>query len=213
MNYDAGCSTMDSSEMPPQDPTMTHQLFQLITEMSADEKRTLLKILKGGAFGGLLRKRGNKTGGNSGVGGSTMDSSEMPLQDPTMTHQLFQLITEMSADEKRISLKILKGGSLKSRCRRQHLRKPVHMRVRYAGKDGISSGVIRDLSLGGMFILSRKAFSLGQGIQVAISHANLGSVVWMAGDVVRVTPEGIGLRFKSTTQIQKTAVLTIGSVQ
>jgi len=47
MNYDAGCSTMDSSEMPPQDPTMTHQLFQLITEMSADEKRTLLKILKG----------------------------------------------------------------------------------------------------------------------------------------------------------------------
>jgi len=38
-----------------------------------------------------------------------MDSSEMPLQDPTMTHQLFQLITEMSADEKRISLKILKG--------------------------------------------------------------------------------------------------------
>jgi len=77
------------------------------------------------------------------------------------------------------------------------------MRVRYAGKDGISSGVIRDLSLGGMFILSRKAFSLGQGIQVAISHANLGSVVWMAGDVVRVTPEGIGLRFRSTNQIQK----------
>ena len=83
------------------------------------------------------------------------------------------------------------------------------MRVRYASKDGISSGVIRDISLGGMFILSRKDFSLGQGIQVAISHANLGSVVWMAGDVIRVTPEGIGLRFRSINQIQKTAVLTI----
>jgi len=39
MNYDASCSAMDSPEMPLQDPTLTHQLFQMITEMSADEKR------------------------------------------------------------------------------------------------------------------------------------------------------------------------------
>ena len=105
------------------------------------------------------------------------------------------------------------GAALKDEDRRQHFRKLVHTPVRYTNRAGLSSGVIRDISLGGMFILSRKDFSLGQSIQVAISHANLGSVVWMAGDVVRVTPEGIGLRFKSTTQIQKTAVLTIGSVQ
>ena len=213
MNYDASCSAMDSPEMPLQDPTLTHQLFQMITEMSADEKRIFLKILKGGAFGGFSRKRRNQTAVNSDASGYTVDSSEMPLQDPTMTHQLFQIITEMSADEKRMSLKILKGGSLKSRCRRQHLRKLVHLRVRYASKDGISSGVIRDISLGGMFILSRKAFSLGQGIQVAFSHADLGSVVWTAGDVTRVTPEGIGVKFRSMNRIQKTAVLTIGSLQ
>ena len=42
-----------------------------------------------------------------------MDSLKMPLQDPTLTHQLFQLITEMSEDEKRILLKLLKRGAVK----------------------------------------------------------------------------------------------------
>ena len=106
---------------------------------------------------------------NSHIRCSTMDSLKMPLQDPTITHQLFQLITEMSEDEKRTLLKLLKGGALKGKCRRQHFRKPVHMPVRYTNKDGLSSGVIRDISLGGVFILSRGAFSLGQSLSVAFS--------------------------------------------
>jgi Tfp pilus assembly protein PilZ len=137
----------------------------------------------------------------------------MPLQDPTLTHQLFQLITEMSEDEKRILLKLLKRGALKGKCRRQHFRKPVHMPVRYTNKDGLSSGVIRDISLGGVFMLSRGAFSLGQSLSVAFSTANFEKTVWIAGDVMRVTPEGIGVRFRSMNEIQKTAVISIASMQ
>jgi Tfp pilus assembly protein PilZ len=142
-----------------------------------------------------------------------MDSLKMPLQDPTLTHQLFQLITEMSEDEKRILLKLLKRGALKGKCRRQHFRKPVHMPVRYTNKDGLSSGVIRDISLGGVFMLSRGAFSLGQSLSVAFSTANFEKTVWIAGDVMRVTPEGIGVRFRSMNEIQKTAVISIASMQ
>ena len=142
-----------------------------------------------------------------------MDSLKMPLQDPTLTHQLFQLITEMSEDEKRILLKLLKRGALKGKCRRQHFRKPIHMPVRYTNKDGLSSGVIRDISLGGVFMLSRGAFSLGQGLSVSFSPPNFEKTVWITGDVMRVTPQGIGVRFRSMNEIQKTAVISIASMQ
>ena len=142
-----------------------------------------------------------------------MDSSEMPLQDPTITHQLFQLITEMSENEKRNLLKLLKGGALKGKCRRQHFRKPLHMPVRYTNKGGPSSGVIRDISLGGVFIFSRGAFSLGQSFSVAFSPTDVEKTVWIAGDVMRITPEGIGVRFRSMNEIQKTAVISVASMQ
>lgn len=143
----------------------------------------------------------------------TRDSLKMPLQDPTITHQLFQLIAEMSEDEKRILLKLLKRGALKRKCRRQHFRKRVCAPVRYTNREGLSNGVIRDISLGGVFILSRKAFSLGQCLSVCFTPANFQKTVWIASDVVRVTPEGIGVRFRSMDQIQKTAVLSLASMQ
>jgi len=161
------------------------------------------------AFGDFLRERRSQTAMNSEVSCSTMDSLETPLQDPTMTHQLFQLIAEMSVDEKRILLKILKGGSLKSKCRRQHLRKPLHMPVRYTNGDGPSMGVIRNISLGGVFISTRKALSPGQSLSVSFSPADFEKIVWITGDIMRVTPEGVGVKFRSMDQKQKTAVLTI----
>jgi len=148
---------------------------------------------------------------NSPVRRFGSDSSKMSLQDPTITHQLFQLITEMSEDEKWTLLKLLKRGALKGKCRRQHFRKPVHIPVRYTNQDGLCSGVIRDISLGGVFILSRKAFSLGQSLSVSFSPANFDKTIWIAGDVMRVTPEGIGVRFRSMSEVQKTAVIAIAS--
>ena len=150
---------------------------------------------------------------NSHVRPFMMDPLKMTLQDPTITHQLFQLITEMSEDEKRILLKLLERGTLKSKCRRQHHRKPVHVAVRYTNKAGLSSGVIRDISLGGVFILSRGAFSLGQRLSITFSPANFEKTVWIAGDVTRVTPEGIGVRFRSMNEIQKTAIISVASTQ
>jgi Tfp pilus assembly protein PilZ len=141
-----------------------------------------------------------------------MNSSEMPLQDPTTTHQLFQLITERLEDEN-IPLRLLKGAALKDKCRRQHIRKLVHTPVRYTKRAGLSSGVIRDISLGGVFILSRKAFSLAQSLSVSFSPANFDKTIWITGDVMRVTPEGIGVKFRSMNQVQKATVISIASRQ
>ena len=142
-----------------------------------------------------------------------IDSLEMPLQDPTITHQLFQLITEMSEDEKRTLLKILKRGALKGKCRRRYFRRLVHMPVRYTSRDGLCRGVIRDISLGGVFILSRKVFSPGQSLSVSLCPANFEKTVWITGDVMRVTPEGIGVRFRSISEVQKTTLISAASMQ
>ena len=119
----------------------------------------------------------------------------------------------MSEDEKRILLKLLRRGALKGKCRRQHFRKPVDMPVRYTNKDGLSSGVIRDISLGGVFILSRRPVSFGQSLSVSFSPANFEKTVWITGDVMRVAPEGIGVRFRSMNQMQKEVVIAVASLQ
>ena len=87
------------------------------------------------------------------------------------------------------------------------------MSVRYTNKGGPSRGVIRDISLGGVFIFSRGAFSLGQSLSVAFSPPDVEKTVWIAGDVMRVTPEGIGVKFRSLNHVQKTAVMSVASMQ
>ena len=47
---------MDCEEKKLQDPTATHRLFELITSMSDDERRTLLKLLEDGLLKGKCRR-------------------------------------------------------------------------------------------------------------------------------------------------------------
>jgi Tfp pilus assembly protein PilZ len=110
-------------------------------------------------------------------------------------------------------MRFLRGAALKDKGRRQHFRKLVHTPVRYTNRAGLSSGVIRDISLGGAFILTRRAFSLGQNPSVSFFPSNFEKTVWITGDIVRVTPEGVGVRFRSMNEIQKAAVVSIASTQ
>jgi c-di-GMP-binding flagellar brake protein YcgR len=100
---------------------------------------------------------------------------------------------------------------LKDKGRRQHVRKIVHAPVRYTDRSGLSSGVIRDISLGGAFILTRRAFSLRQKPSVSFFPSDFEKTVWITGDVVRVTPEGFGVRFRSIDETQKAALTSLAS--
>jgi hypothetical protein len=102
---------------------------------------------------------------------------------------------------------------LTEKDRRQHVRKFVNAPVRYKYRNGLSSGVIRDMSLGGAFILSRRPFTLGKNSSVSFFLSNFEKTVWITGDVVRVPPEGFGVRFTSIDEIQKAAVMSITSAQ
>jgi Tfp pilus assembly protein PilZ len=140
-----------------------------------------------------------------------VNSKDLPLQDPTITHQLFRLIVEMSEDEKRTLLKLLKGGALKAKCRRQRFRKSIRVPVRITSKAGHSSGFMQSISLGGAFIVTRSTYSIEDSLAVGLAPPGFGRTVWIAGDVVRVTPEGIGVRFRSMSDMRIKAVISVAS--
>ncbi|MEJ2725617.1 MAG: PilZ domain-containing protein, partial [Deltaproteobacteria bacterium] len=141
----------------------------------------------------------------------TMDDSEKSLQDPTVTHELFQLISKMSDDERRTLLKLLKDGLLKGKCRRQHFRKTLHVPIHYNTKGGTFRDFIQNISLGGLFLLSRRTFSVGQRVEIPFFPLSIGETVWVTGDVVRVTEQGIAVKFRSTDATQKTAIMSLAS--
>jgi Tfp pilus assembly protein PilZ len=143
--------------------------------------------------------------------GASMGLEENNLQDPTLTHRLFQLIVSMSDDERRTLLKLLERGLLKGRCRRGHFRKTLRLPVSYAIGEHAHSDFVRDISLGGVFILTRTPFQAGQQIRLIFKRKGSDSPITILGRVTRVTLEGIGVKFLSLNNDKKTAILTLVS--
>lgn len=140
-----------------------------------------------------------------------MGSDSKHLQDPTVTHRLFKLITSMSEDERHTLLELLENGLLKGRCRRGYLRKQMRLPVAYADETEIYRNFTKDISLGGVFILTSGPFKIGDEIRILFKTDDKGSLIKIFGKVARVTPEGIGVRFTSMNNDRKTAILSITS--
>jgi Tfp pilus assembly protein PilZ len=55
---------------------------------------------------------------------------------------------------------------------------------------------IRNISSNGVFIKSNRHFSVGQEVAMTITFPATGESHMVTGQIVRVTPEGIGINFK-----------------
>ena len=135
----------------------------------------------------------------------------MSLQDPSVTHELFQKIVKMSDDERRTLLNLLQNGLLKGKCRRNHHRKALRLPVQYVSRGRTYSGYTRNISLGGLFLPTRFSFSVGQGLALAFLHQGHHSYLKVMGVVVRVSPEGIGIKFNPLNQREKTGLMSLSS--
>ena len=140
-----------------------------------------------------------------------MESKDKNLQDPTITHRLFQVITSMSDDERRTLLELLEKGLLKGKCRRGYLRKSLKLPVTYAIGENTYRDSTKDISLGGVFIFTRRYFQIGQQIRMVFRNKDNNNPVKIFGKVARVTPEGIGVKFLSMNNDKKTWILTLAS--
>ena len=140
-----------------------------------------------------------------------METNEKRLQDPMVTHRLFEIITSMSDDERGTLLKLLEEGLLKGKCRRAYVRKKIYLPVAYANDRHVYRNFVRDISLGGIFILTSVPFEVGEEIRIHFNADHKDNLLRILAKVARVTPEGIGVRFISMNNNKKSAILSLTS--
>ncbi|NOY68154.1 MAG: PilZ domain-containing protein [Deltaproteobacteria bacterium] len=114
-----------------------------------------------------------------------------------ITAKLFGLILRMPVEERRSLLSELeaKAGAKK----RQETREDYFMVVQYAVGDKLSSGYIKNISSGGIFVETPsdilKEVTCGNRITLTFSHPTTKKNVKINGEIVRIEDSGIGINF------------------
>ena len=121
--------------------------------------------------------------------------------------RLFEVISDMSEEEQKQLLEELENRSAKKI--RRHQRKDCLIRVDFAAKGRAFHNYIQDISVEGVFIETREAFSVGDELLLTISYSNEVKPFKINGSVVRIASNGIGVRFQKLSQVQEEMVRTI----
>ncbi len=114
--------------------------------------------------------------------------------------RLFDLILAMRDTELRQLLKDLdKKQELRLADKREHYREQVSIDVDCSGDDVQCKDFIKNISSGGVFIKTDENFSLGQKIMISFSlpKFKFKNAITIMGEVVRVSPGGIGVKFNA----------------
>ncbi len=82
---------------------------------------------------------------------------------------------------------------------RKHARKPYRKIMFFGSNCKTYKGLITNISRGGAYIVTRNKFYVGQFIQLVIPADKNRKEVKLKGWVVRLTPEGLGVRFDRRT--------------
>ena len=138
-----------------------------------------------------------------------MTNSIQQSEKDSLTGRLKELLTDISPfidnaseDQKQKLLSVL--YDLRKTNRRKHYRKSCSITVNYSTSGDAFKGLVKDISSGGMFILSIETdmvFSVGQEITVNFpSHAKKQEPIEFPGKVVWTVPRGIGVKFKAKDQ-------------
>ena len=81
--------------------------------------------------------------------------------------------------------------------KRQYRRKLHISEVQYAIGNCTFKNFIRDISAYGIFIITDESFSVGQELSLAIPLPNNKKNLEIDGIIARVSPQGIGVKFKT----------------
>ncbi len=65
----------------------------------------------------------------------------------------------------------------------------------YTSNENFGQEYIKNISLGGAFVETPEIFSIGQAIRLKIPFSDQNKYVKVKGNIVRITPEGVGVEF------------------
>lgn len=134
-----------------------------------------------------------------------MENNEIGIKE--VRAFIYGLINSMSEAELRQLLKELEER--KNRERRKHRRKDFFMTVDYIVEDQYFQDFIQDMSNSGVFIKTSQTFSEGQTILMTFMSPDNQQPFKINGEIVRVMPDGIGVRFKIESQVLEAAIKSL----
>jgi len=121
--------------------------------------------------------------------------------------RLIEIISNMPEDEQKQLLEEL--GNKSAKKVRRHQRMECLIKVDFAAKGRAFHNYIQDISIEGVFIEARGGFSVGDELLLTISYSDEVKPFKITGEVVRIAPGGIGVRFKKFSQVQEEMIRTI----
>jgi len=89
---------------------------------------------------------------------------------------------------------------------RRHDRKDFFMVVDYSVNEQYYRDFIQDISESGVFIKTSQTFSVGQNIQLTFMSPDYQKPFKIKGEIVRVHPDGVGVKFIIESQVQESAL-------
>jgi Tfp pilus assembly protein PilZ len=105
-----------------------------------------------------------------------------------------------SIDKAALRQKSTQGdAAIHNRDPRKHVRKPYRKVMFFGSKSKTYQGLITNISRGGAYIITRNKFYVGQFIQLVIPADKNRKEVKLKGWVVRLSPQGLGVRFDRRT--------------
>ena len=129
------------------------------------------------------------------------------MNESSVTARLLEVIKAMSEDEQLALLKELEERLFKGR--RKHEREPFFIVVDYSVEDRFYKSHIQNISAGGVFIETRMPFKAGQEVSLTFPLPDYQKYIKINGEVVRVTPRGIGVKFKMVNQDQEAMIKSL----
>jgi uncharacterized protein (TIGR02266 family) len=136
-----------------------------------------------------------------------MTTLEIQSNESSITARLIELIKNMPEDEQRALLKDLEEKPFEGR--RKHARKSFLMAVDYSTQDHVYKDFIQDISTGGVFIQTHMPFSVGQEVSLTFPLPNYQKHIKIVGEVVRSSPQGVGVKFKMADKDQAAMITSL----
>lgn len=111
------------------------------------------------------------------------------------------LIAEMCQNAERSDLEVLEDLAFGGK--RKHTRIPLRTVVDYAARGQAYRDFIHNISAGGVFIETAMPISIGEELSLTFQLPNYNIPIKITGEVVRISPQGIGVRFQAAKQHQE----------
>lgn len=136
-----------------------------------------------------------------------MENQNKEVKEANVTDQLIARIKRMTLENQAVLLKELDEGQ--DRKLRQHDRKTFFMIVDYIVEGRYFRDFIQDMSDTGVFIKMSQHVTLGRKILMTFMSPDNQKPFKINGEVVRVTSEGVGVKFIVESQVQEAVIKSL----